>query len=665
MTLVGPIGRIGFLAATSVAVLALAPSGPWDAFNFAPESRTVAPASVRQVNGTIASADGLVSNGSATFSASSWLTLDFGIEVGGIISMSFSNASDDASVALAWTESPLYISPTQSDSSSNIVADSNSDGVLTVSAPLPSGVWTQPAPTLRGGFRFLTISLAAGSSVTISNVSLEITFMPDTDDLRAYTGYFYAQDPGQADEDLLTRVWYAGAYTAQTNIIAVTQGREQLPSTEVGWLNNGTIGLLDESPVTVDGAKRDRTVWPGDMGIAVATEFVSLDYLDPTRNSLDEMFSLQNASGAIPYCGPTISCGFQSITYHEWTLFGVFNYWLYSGDVAWVQKIWSNYTLGLQYLANKIDATTGLLDSTGQEADWGRNGGGNFSISPNVLYYKVLLNSITLANALNDSTSVDAWAANATASKAAIQSQLWMDGVGMFRDNTTTDLAPQDGNALALLYNLTISDDQKQSISKGLTAFWGATGAVTPERLDTISPFVGGFEIQAHFEAGQGERALDLIRLQWGYMMTTNLSVQSTLIEGYLINDSLEYYYSDGAYTSHAHGWSTGPTSALTFYLVGLQPTGPQGQTWQAAPQLSGLPAAQGSFETGLGTFAASWTFSNSTGFNLALSTPEGTQGTVVLPVAGSVTVDGQSQGKVTSLSLAGGEHTIAVDVSA
>lgn len=106
------------------------------------------------------------------------------------------------------------------------------------------------------------------------------------------------------------------------------------------------------------------------------------------------------------------------------------------------------------------------------------------------------MNSITLANVLNDSTSVDAWAANATASKASIQSQLWMDSVGMFRDNTTTDLAPQDGNALALLYNLTVDDSQKQSISKGLTAFWGATGAVTPERLNTISPFVGGFEVR-------------------------------------------------------------------------------------------------------------------------------------------------------------------------
>lgn len=148
--------------------------------------------------------------------------------------MSFSNASSDASVALAWTESPLFISPTQSDSSSNIVGDSNSDGVLTIPAPLPSGAWTQPAPTLRGGFRFLTISLATGSSVTISDVSLNITFMPDTDDLRAYTGYFWAKDGGQNDEDLLTKVWYAGAYTSQTNIIAVTQGRQQLPSTEVG-----------------------------------------------------------------------------------------------------------------------------------------------------------------------------------------------------------------------------------------------------------------------------------------------------------------------------------------------------------------------------------------------------------------------------------------------
>ena len=46
-------------------------------------------------------------------------------------------------------------------------------------------------------------------------------------------------------------------------------------------------------------------------------------------------------------------------------------------------------------------------------------------------------------------------------------------------------------------------------------------------------------KLRAHFIAGQGERALDLIRKEWGYMLYTNLSVQSTLLEGFTANGSL------------------------------------------------------------------------------------------------------------------------------
>ena len=48
-------------------------------------------------------------------------------------------------------------------------------------------------------------------------------------------------------------------------------------------------------------------------------------------------------------------------------------------------------------------------------------------------------------------------------------------------------------------------------------------------------------QLNAHFEAGEAERALDLIRLEWGWMLTTNISVQSTLLEGYTSNGSLLY----------------------------------------------------------------------------------------------------------------------------
>jgi hypothetical protein len=62
-----------------------------------------------------------------------------------------------------------------------------------------------PEDYLRGGFRYLTIATVDESSVEISNVSLSIMFDPDAEDLRAYTGYFYAKDATYEDEDFLTK----------------------------------------------------------------------------------------------------------------------------------------------------------------------------------------------------------------------------------------------------------------------------------------------------------------------------------------------------------------------------------------------------------------------------------------------------------------------------
>jgi hypothetical protein len=102
-----------------------------------------------------------------------------------------------------------------------------------------------------------------------------------------------------------------------------------------------------------------------------------------------------------------------------------------------------------------------------------------------------------------------------------------------------------------------------------------------------------------------------------------------------------------------------GPTPAMTFYLLGIQPTSAQGATWSIAPVLSGLPAAQGGMSTGLGFFGVNWVV-NSTTLSLALETPAGTQGAVTLPGTGPLTVDGQVQDDVSGqVELAGGNHTI------
>ncbi|KZT00384.1 glycoside hydrolase family 78 protein [Laetiporus sulphureus 93-53] len=646
------------------AVFSVAPSGSWDTFNLSPRSKTVYPRFVHNVSGAISNAEGLVSNGPATFSGSgSYVTLDFGQEVGGLISMNFDEVASTSAVALSFTESPLYISPLTSDDSADQSANMSYDGVLEVHAPLEVGLYTMPSVHLRGGFRYLTVVYTSDSSVTISNISCAITFMPHVEDLRNYTGYFYATDPSYVDHDFLTKIWYSGAYTVQTATIAADTGRVDPPLGSPGWYNNATAGIA--TPLIIDGAKRGRAIWLADMGIAVPTEFVSTYDLTPARNSIESIFSEQNPeTGELPYSGPPLSEQ-GSDTYQAWTLIGTYNYYLYTGDTEWLQGMWSNYTKAMQYLANKVD-DTGLLYVTGT-GDWGRLWQGGYNSEANAIFYKVLLNSAELASYLSDSALAAEYIHNATVLKTKFNEAFWSENEGMYRDNETSTLFPQDGNAIAVLYNLTTAAEQASSISDGLTKNWNEFGAISPELPDNIAPFIGGFEVQAHFVAGNDARALELLHLEWGYMLYTPISVGSTFLEGYTSNGSLYYrsydgYNYDASFVSHSHGWSTGPTSALTFYVLGLTVTSPQGQTWSVAPHTSGLPAAQGGFSTPLGWFGVDWT-SSADSFNVSISTPEGTSGAVSLPMNGTIIVDGAmvAEDGSSPLSVTGGNHTITV----
>jgi hypothetical protein len=137
-----------------------------------------------------------------------------------------------AAFALSFTESPAFVRPTASDDSSYPSANTTFDGVQPAAVAAP-GPWTQPASWLRGGFRYLTL-VSTSPEFAVANVSCALSFAPHVADLRAYAGYFAADDPraatrapGEAvdDADFLTKVWYAGAYTVQTNTVPLDTGR--------------------------------------------------------------------------------------------------------------------------------------------------------------------------------------------------------------------------------------------------------------------------------------------------------------------------------------------------------------------------------------------------------------------------------------------------------
>jgi hypothetical protein len=73
----------------------------------------------------------------------------------------------------------------------------------------------------------MTVVSNSDAPVSIADIGIQNTFMPHWTDLRAYTGYFSTRDPNFHDPDFLTKLWYAGGYTVQTNTIDSHQARQQ------------------------------------------------------------------------------------------------------------------------------------------------------------------------------------------------------------------------------------------------------------------------------------------------------------------------------------------------------------------------------------------------------------------------------------------------------
>lgn len=616
---------------------------------FAPSSRIVTPKAVFNLD-TRESA----SSGSASLtSGQSGIYYDFGLEVGGVVTIQFSVSASDGSdeesaLGIAFTEATNWIGPV-SDKSSGLFE--RNDGALYANfSSAGDHSYIMPDEQLRGGFRYMTLFLVgASSSVTINNVSLELSFQPTWSNLRAYKGYFHS------DDDLLNKIWYSGAYTLQTNALHPKTGRVW-PAPDSQWLNNGDIGI--GNTINTDGAKRDRTVWPGDMGVAISAAFYSTGDVESIRNSLATLYGIQTENGLLPFSGPPLNAT-NSDTYHMWTMIGTYNYVLYSGDLDFIRDSWDKYLAAMNFVASQLDSSLGLLNITGYENDWGRLYTDSTLVSAQMLYYRTLVTGSMLATWLGDTTGVNStWLETAAKLQSVIIAQLWDENAGAFDNSiesreSNTGLHPQDGNALALLFSIVnATSDQGQSISTSLTKNWTPIGAESPELPGEISPFVSSFEIQAHLLAGQTQRALQLIRTSWGWYLNNENGTQSTMVEGYLVDGTFGYrhdagYEEDYSYTSHSHGWATGPVIALTEYILGLSITSPAGSTWRLAPQFGDLKHVEGGFTTNLGKYSASWTVNDDGGYTLDYNVPPDTTGVLVLPVSnrnGSyrVILDGQ-----------------------
>lgn len=487
---------------------------------------------------------------------------DFGKEVGGITTLHFGSVSGDAqSVLISYSESSLYALGGDESNGGR-----GPDGYISSGIIKANGSYEIPVNHMRGGFRYMQIVLATDGIVEIKLPSLYFTATPNLESPADWRNHFYSSD------DLLNKIWYAAGYTTQLCSIDPQHGRQWGPPTS-GWNNNATCGVGDT--VLVDGAKRDRVIWPGDMGVSVLTALATTGDVDASANAELTLYQHQQNNGMLPYAGPPVNFDGSSDTYHLWALIGTYHVskilsmkWLSTSIPGRSNTtIWQGYTNGVAASVSQISNSSGLFNVV-HPADWARRGQGGENIAANCLLYCVLKNAAELASALEKPLAAE-YDAKAKALKESINERLWDANFGAYRDNTVnSDIHPQDGNSLAVWFNVTSSPAQVVQISDYLANNWNSFGSQTPEWNNDIGTFPGSMEVHAHGAAGNTSRMHDLIRLMWGYMLKHNQSTHSTFWEGYHSDGSFSYR---GSYMSNAHGWATGPASALTMHTLGIQ----------------------------------------------------------------------------------------------
>lgn len=570
--------------------------------------------------------------------------LDYGQDVGGYTRFSYYGATPNLLQA-SYSESLNNLSAIGDGAFSSALLANSGDPLTFQMVPV-IGNGSYQGSQLQGGFRFQRIVLNLPGTITLTNIATELTAPLRSPE--EYAGNFLS------NADQINRIWYAGAYTVNL---------DEIPAGTPGFAGPYPLSILGEA------AKRDRAVWAGDLLSAGATAHDVLGAAGDAllRNNLQiisdnpvKAFVLEPLS--LPFAVPTTlsdpgpaagvcsgvssgGCEFWGASYSMAFAQNMGNYYKITGDTEFVRDNWAAVQRAVTYGNSLINPATGLVDVPQMASlDWSVVGRAVGQVaSTNMIQYNSLTSAAVLAEAIGDTASAAQYADQAAALKTAINANLWNPGLGAYDASTDRrGFVVQDANSWAVLYGVADAGQAAQivqTLSDSLSTGYGLRAA--EEGISgypqIVSPYIGSFTLPSNYLAGRPDLAMQQMLATWGYMADNVPGTtweRINLPNGDLSASQLRYLFGDSA----SHAWSTGATSSLSDYVVGITPSSVAYRTWQVKPFPQGLAWAQGQTPTAQGTIRSRWQLGDNV-FRLTVEAPDGTSGTVAVPTLGSTRV--------------------------
>ncbi|ETS83722.1 hypothetical protein PFICI_05598 [Pestalotiopsis fici W106-1] len=637
----------------------------WHQYVRAPASRAVGPKEVlsQYTAGNVTNANALVGDGGdaaylTRASGSSevpTVVIDFGQNVVGLLEIEFAGSESYSELGrpglkMSFSETLQFLT-----NRSDFTRSDNADGDEKITngtdqIAVQSGAYTwldqwgcqhdnQVCSDGLHGFRYLKIELDALASdspyttsegvVAITSIQLQWSGYLGTPD--TFTGWFECSD------EQLTQWWFDGAYTTEMNT-DVFRANDTEP-------RDATSPSLLDKLVIHDGPKRDRDPYMGDLAVSALTSYLTHDIFEAARNVMEDLVQHQRSDGWIPPA---------SIRNYELPLFDYPLWWVscswehvyYIGNLTYLESYYGNMKVLLDnYYPLNTDNSTSLLlrpDGYGDYAFLQRPGSAAYY---SALYVLALERAADLATIVDQDADAENWRQRAKVVAQSFVDVLWDPSVNAFFDRSCSDEGcsahAQDGNSLAILSGIIAANSSAAtSLLSYLSSansypygnsFYDAGG----DNLDScdecsqrVYAFISYFEIAARFQAGQATSALEQLRRMHGWMAAHDPEI--TFWEG--IGTNGEPY--EDAFTSMAHGWSTGIVPLLSNYVLGVKPTEPGFESWSLKPNVGDLSWAKGVIPTPDGPISVQWTLDDDS-YDICVEAPSSTGGVVEVLLEG------------------------------
>jgi alpha-L-rhamnosidase len=406
------------------------------------------------------------------------------------------------------------------------------------------------------------------------------------------------------------------------------------------------IVTSDPLSLIMDGAKRDRVVWSGDLGVEIPNVLYTTEADDYVRDSLQLLASYQVADGetgtnvsptaplaTFPQPGSTYSASYSMDEVDN-----IATYYLYSGDLSFVRAEWPVITRELAYNESLVDRRGLFVTDSGDGQDWDYYDGSHAGAVAyyNDIYYETLTDAALMADALGQLDQAASFRQDAASLRTAINRYLFDPSTGLYELSDQQPAAvAEDGNALAVLFGVAPTGQDAAilaALAKTLpqTPYGPLAFTANAGLRNGVSPFVTNDEVGALFASGDTASAISLLKRLWGYMDAPGPDYTGADWELVGTNGAPGF----GNETSLAHGWSSGATAVLSSDVLGVRPTTAGFDIWSVDPHPGSLSWAEGNVPTPHGTIEVRWAQQPSSGrFALQVTAPARTTGTLMVPL--------------------------------